>query len=451
MEILVDESIELDAIQQAAIALCTDGKRRLGAVSGPAGSGKTTIIRQVYDYYKNKGIRVALAAPTGKAARRIKEATGIDAKTIHKLLEYGKPGDRDENGKPIDPTFPQRHRKNPLDETIILVDEYAMVPYELHDNLLAALPSGGCVFAFGDVYQLPPIEKVRHNGPTPFEKLLKRPGDSITLERVYRQGEGSSILEAANRIRRGWIPERGDDGDEFLVKFTSTPLKELSHIVMHSGVDYKSIRNQIIIPQNKGRMGVTKANELLRNILNPNPVGELNLPRHKWAEKEPVSIAIGDKVVCTENSYDIRDYFERFSEWTDEQKPLFSSFIPTPENKQMLNGETGIVTQTYPDGSFEIDFGDRIVEIPSVYTEYWVEKDRLIDVYPARNIQLAYALTTHKCQGSEFDNVVYVLNSSMTYMQTRPNFYTAITRARKGVTVLTDNKSYAQSIRVVKR
>lgn len=453
MEIDVNTEIQFDALQLSAIDMASDMKKRLVSVSGPAGAGKTIIIRKIYEYYLSIGVPCALAAPTGKAARRIKEATGIDAVTIHKLLEYNRPGERDETtGKALDVTKPKRDRVNPLFEKVIIVDEYAMVNHELHNNLLAALPSGGCLRAFGDISQLPPIEEyhVKKNDgqpeETPFQKLIKR-DDSVVLEKVYRQGEGSAILNAANKIRRGHQPPIAEDG-EFYLKLTDRPLDILRLHVQKSkenGVDYRDIHNQIITPQRTSWTGTQKLNQMLKTILNPKPEQSIELKRNSW-DKDTCVVGIGDKVVCTSNSYDLRPYFERFEEWTEDMVPIMSSWIPCPPTKQMLNGETGIITHIYPDGGMDIDFGDRIVELPHQYQEYWSQRDTVIDVHPSKNIDLAYALTTHKCQGSEFQQVCYVLNKSMTFVQSRQNFYTAVTRARTRVMVICDQQSLRVSV-----
>lgn len=451
----IDTNIRLDAQQRQAVDLCCDVLRRLVSITGPAGSGKTTIIRLVHEALTKKGFHVALAAPTGKAARRIKEATGIPAVTIHKLLEYGRPGERDpDTGAPLDPTVPKRTRANPLDQKVVIVDEYAMVNYELHDNLMAAMPAGGVVRAFGDVNQLPPIEPFRvvnHKGetePTPFERLLTKIGDSVRLDRVYRQGEGSHILEAADKIRRGHTPPLNQDAGDFYVQLTDRPIQLLRHIV-NGDIDFRSIRNQIITPSKQSWVGTHQLNDILRNELNPTPVQEIELPRFDW-DKKRVVVGIGDKVVCTENTYDLRDYFERYAEWDEAMRPYMHSYIPCPETKQMLNGETGIITHIYPDGAIDIDFGDRIVEVPARHMEYWPKKDTVIEVTALRAIDLAYALTTHKCQGSEYDNVVYVLNKSTLFTQSRQNFYTAVTRARHRAHVVTDQRSLRISLSKVK-
>jgi exodeoxyribonuclease V alpha subunit len=462
MEEQVVKTVPLDSQQDTAVALCVDLKRRLAAVTGPAGSGKTTIIKTVVEILRKMGITVVLAAPTGKAARRIKEATGVNAVTVHKLLEYNRPGERDpETGEALDVTKPKRNRENPLEAQVVIVDEYAMMNYELHDNLMAAMPRGGAVRAFGDVNQLPPIEPHGSNvydsrkevRLTPFQKLLARDGDNVILEKVYRQEEGSNILDVADRIRRGWqIPINQDLGD-FYVQITDKPIHLLkSHVLkmLEIGINYGTIDHQIITPSRKSWVGTDQLNDVLRSLLNPNPDQRIELPRHEYA-KHRLVVGLGDKVVCTENTYDLRDYFERYSEWDEEMRPIFHTWIPTPDTKQMLNGETGIITQIYPDGALDIDFGDRIVEVPAQMSEYWAKKDTIITNYPLKAIDLAYALTTHKCQGSEFETIIYVLNKTTLFAQSRQNFYTGLTRAKKSAFVIADQASIRTSVMKVIR
>lgn len=460
MEEIVVKEIELDDDQLKAIEICTDRKQRLVGVSGAAGSGKTTLIKKLADALDTAGITWALCAPTGKAARRIKEATGLDAVTIHRLLEYNRPGEYDEKtGKPLDISRPKRDRTNPLSVQVVIADEYAMVPVELHNNLLAALPSGGCLRAFGDINQLPPIEeyKVTDNrgvkSETPFVKILNS-FVGIELKRVYRQAEGSDVLVAASKICKGHTPQINNAIDAgFRVKFTEQPINELKAAIIEyrdkHGIDYSMIENQVIVPGKNTWVGTEKLNVVLRALLNPKPVQSMALDRHAW-DKEPCTIGIGDKVVCTANTYDLRPYFERYTEWTDDQRPLSHSYIPCPPTKQMLNGETGVVTAIHPDNSIEIDFGDRIVELPYMYDEYWAKNDSVIPVIPNKSIALAFALTTHKCQGSEFKNVIYVLNKSSQFTQSRQNFYTAASRARNSSFIITDQISFRTSIAKVK-
>jgi exodeoxyribonuclease V alpha subunit len=450
--------VELDHTQLEAVNLCADMNKRVVGVSGPAGSGKTTIIQQAYDAIIKQGASAVLCAPTGKAARRIKEATGIDAVTIHKLLEYNRPGERDEKtGQALGTTEPKRHRANPLDQKVVFVDEYAMVNHELHNNLLAALPRGGCIRAFGDLAQLLPIERHKVTNAdgtpmdTPFQKILKK-HEGVVLEKVYRQGEGSGILEMASKVRMGRMPLVNSDLGDFQIKLSNAPVDTLTEFVLNNlddGIHFGKIENQIIVPGKKTWVGTMKLNQALRNLLNPNPAHSLQLPRYQW-DKEPCKVGIGDKVVCTSNTYDMRNFFDRYEQFGDNMMPIYHTYIPCPENMQMLNGETGIVIAINPDGGVEVDFGDRIVEIPETYEEYWAQKNTVINAKPLRDIELAYALTTHKCQGSEFQRVCYVLNKSTQFVQSRQNLYTAMTRARKRVDIITDQLSLKVSVMKVK-
>jgi ATP-dependent exoDNAse (exonuclease V) alpha subunit len=189
---------------------------------------------------------------------------------------------------------------------------------------------------------------------------------------------------------------------------------------------------------------------MLRNIYNPHGKDAVQLLRHEWDEKRPVTVSVGDKVVCTENTYDMRNYSDRFEEWDDDGRPQLYSFIPAPDTKYMLNGEVGIVLEVYPDTGLEVDLGDRVVEIPYQFEEWSQKFSKFFHVYPQRSIELAYALTTHKAQGSEYDVVIYLINKSVGFMLSRENLYTAVTRAKKASYVITDASSLTQSLRITR-
>jgi ATP-dependent exoDNAse (exonuclease V) alpha subunit len=174
---------------------------------------------------------------------------------------------------------------------------------------------------------------------------------------------------------------------------------------------------------------------------------KLELPRNKWEEKNKVWVSIGDKVVCNTNSYDLRDYNERFTDFSVEGVGHISTFIPCPETKQMLNGEVGIVTAIDDYGVIEIDFGDRTVELPPRVAEYNPRKRYHFHYDPRKVIDLAYALTTHKCQGSQYERICYIMASCAFFNLSRPNFYTGVTRASKHATILCDQRSFATSLK----
>lgn len=443
--------MQLSAQQLSCAEACLDPSRRLFAVTGQAGTGKTTLIKYIAEKLEASHTMYAIAAPTGKAAKRIREATGLRAVTVHKLLEYGRPGERDKaTGEALDVTTPKRGRSYPFDQTVVLVDEYSMITHELNRNLIDALPRAGRLIMFGDIAQIPPVEKyvvVTANG-SPFKEHLARPNGSFELTEVFRQAEGSDVLTAATMVRKGVIPRRGDDFKMIMTDYPVDRLREQVLEAISNNVDYASIDNQILTPLRTRWIGTGPLNVMLQGLLNPDGRDPTPLMRFSWDEKNPVTISVGDKVVCTENTYDMRNYSERFHSWDADGRPDFSSFIPTPETKYMLNGETGKVLEIYPDGGFEVDFGDRIVEIPFMYEEWWEKKGIVIDQFPQRQIELAYALTVHKAQGSEYQNVIYVINNSVFFMLCRENMYTAITRAKKRCILITDQRALMTSIRV---
>jgi ATP-dependent exoDNAse (exonuclease V), alpha subunit - helicase superfamily I member len=439
--------MDLDVEQQRAVDMCTDYTKRLVAVTGEAGTGKTTIIKNTCDILSEHagGGNFTIAAPTGKAARRIREATGYPAQTIHKLLEFNRPDVDEETGEATSVSQPSRTRHHPLDQRIIIVDEYAMVSTGLHRDLVSAIPSGGCLRVFGDVRQLPPIENNDLADPTsPFQRCLEMP-NTFTLQNIYRQAEGNGIIEAARRITRGQF-------------FGSNPDVEirLHDAVLHSlytkldddkSIDWCSLDNQIISPARKSDIGTIRLNSILQARFNPEMPGKTELPRNKWEAKNRVFVSIGDKVVCNTNSYDLRDYSERFAEYDANGVGLIGSFIPCPDTKQMLNGEVGRILNIDEYGVLEIDFGDRVVELPPRINDYNMRKRFHYHYDPRKAIELAYALTTHKCQGSQYDNIIYCMASCAFFNLSRPNFYTGITRAAKHATILTDQRSFATSLK----
>lgn len=419
--VVADPSLQLDTAQDAAVKLCVDLKKRIVGVTGPAGTGKTTIMKQVAAALIAAGYRVVACAPTGKAARRIREATGLESLTIHRLLRYPFPGERDpKTGEALKQGFPLHDRFNPLPYDIVLADEYAMVNHEVHTNLVDALPSKGCLRCFGDVNQLPPIESVAAlQGESPFQKVLKTFAN-VRLETIHRQGEGSGIVLAGKNILSGRGPSRSSD---FVIKMTDKPIDALTEIVME-GLDapeqkhYGKLDCQIITPTRKSWIGTAKLNVTLQTLLNPEMKGATVIPRHSWAIDKNTRVAVGDKVIWTQNNYELN----------------------------IFNGETGIIEECTDLGEIIINWGDRTVCVPPSLSV--TRKDGTIAfVDPRKDLDLAYAVTTHKAQGSEFRHVIYVLNKSCIFMQDQANYYTAITRARYGVTLICDQQSFFGALR----
>ena len=413
-----DEHKELDATQLEAVEACCNIKRRIVAVTGAAGTGKTTILQNVYRTLYKQGFKVALCAPTGKAAKRITEATGIKAYTIHRLLEYPHPGERDEKtGKTLISTDPKRDRNHPLEYLVVICDEYAMVNIEVHRNLLDALPNGGVIRMFGDANQLQPIEtnKKLQAQPSSFIKMLEK-FDGIKLDTIYRQADGSNIISNGIRIISGNMPAKTKDFD---IKITQKPVQTILDFIQDNlieEIDYGSVNNQIISCTKSGWIGTESLNAAIQQLLQPSGNNYTIIDRHEWSNIEEQRIYIGDKVIFTVNNY-----------------PL-----------EIFNGETGIVTKFLDDGSISVDFGDKTISIPVS-----LEMQGRYGVYyknPQKDLDLAYVITTHKAQGSEYDRICYVMNKSRSFLLNRKNFYTGISRARTHVTVISDSASINSSL-----
>jgi exodeoxyribonuclease V alpha subunit len=420
-----ETSFTLDDTQQEAVNLCCDITKRVCAVTGAAGSGKTTILKTAYRELEEAGYAVKLAAPTGKAAKRIYEVTGIEALTNHRLLEYTHPGDPDpKTGRPVQFSYPRRTRANPLDVDVLFVDEYAMVNRDLHRSLFDALPPGACIRVFGDNNQLPPIEedKVLQGNPSAFMELLDK-FHSVRLDTVHRQGKDSGILLNLQCILKGRMPTRND---QWSMHFSETPVDALRDYIldqMEEGVDFTQIDNQILTPQNTSWVGTVKLNSMIQSLFHSKMEPALMVPRNNWVKGEgdvkggSIRMFVGDKVIVTRNMYDLN----------------------------VFNGESGKIIEITHDGEIVIDFGDREQAIPPilmVQNRY----GKIIEVDPRKDIDLGYAVTTHKAQGSEYNNVVYVLNKSTGYMQNRRNFYTATSRGREKVHIITDQRSISFSL-----
>lgn len=409
--------MEFDPQQAEAIRKCIDINVRCWPVTGSAGTGKTTIEKEIVTALKAAGYNVMLAAPVARAAKRITEITGFQAVTLHRLLEFPKPGERDKkSGKYLRTSEPKRDRFNPLELDFLIVDEYEMVNWALHRQLLDAMPRGSRLRVFGDIQQLRPIEeKGAHYEVSAFQDLLRK-FTGTTLTTIHRQTEGSGISENARGILLGKVPKKTHD---FELKLTEQPISAMEEAVLdaaNSDIDFNILRNQIITPMNKYWTGTTALNTALQRCFMENIKEGYLLERHDWDKTNKVYLQPGDKVVNKQNWYDL--------EW--------------------FNGEVGIVQEITELGEIIVADGERKVTIPPILEVEVFGGTALVN--PQKDIQLAYALNTHNVIGCEFDNVIYVLNKSSRVVQCRPNFYTAVTRARKHDLVITDQFSLVNSV-----
>ena len=432
------QPIQWDETQEAAIQACCDVSRRIVAVTGKAGTGKTMMMKEVAKRLTQEGgYAVQSSAPTGKAAKRIREATGLAAVTNHRLLGYGMPREieveDDKTGKKqivSVSTGPRYTRVRPFEYDTILCDEYAMVNQEINRNLIDALRSGARICMFGDVNQLKPIEEDRRldEQPSAFQNALSKFG-GITLDTIHRHDEGSGIARNGALILQGRVPRSSDD---FTLRQTDQPIPELQKFIELCGSQghaYNDTDHQIITCMNKSWVGTQKLNLIIQSMFWDRARPYLDLPRYRISGKDqpPIRVQVGSKVVYTANTYDLSG---------DGTCSVYA-----------FNGEVGIVIDiNHAEGSVEIDFGDRTVVVPPIIITIQ-DNGKVIEQDPRRNIDLAYVLTTHKMQGSEVKHVCYVINKATTWTQSRRNFYTAITRAREHCTVFFDAQSMAKSTR----
>lgn len=425
------DEIQLHPLQQQAVDAGCNIENRVVAVTGPAGTGKTTIIRKIYQAAKDNGYNPVLCAPTGKAAKRIYEATGIPALTIHRLLEYSHPGDPDpKTGKPCGVSMPRRDGINPIEFDFVIGDEYAMVTEELHRNLFNALPRGGVIRVFGDDNQLAPVEEDKNlrGSPSPFRKILDdRSGKFviIKLEQVFRQGADSGILANCQNILQRRYPTKNSQWDmvytDLAVNAVKDYINESEEIEGHS---FRLLENQIVVPQNKSKIGTHSLNLMIQGMFYNRSDDHMYIDRHSWVLGEGdekggrIRLYEGDKVVITQNIYDL----------------------------YVFNGETGIVKElVHETGEVLIDFGDREQMIPPVLMVQ-NRHGTMSSIDPRRSIDLSYALTTHKVQGSEYRRGVYIINRSNSFMLSRRNFYTAASRFKEHLHLITDQRGLAMAM-----
>lgn len=389
--------ITLSAEQLDAIEQCCDLQTRLFSVTGGAGTGKTTIMRNVHGELSNSGKRVLLAAPTGRAAKRVQEATGIEARTIHRLLEFPAPIEIAEGKGKIRFGEPKRNRYNPLECDVLMIDEASMIASKLYSQVMDALPTHASLRFFGDVNQLPPIDKEISKGDSIFKRALReKPSKYLTFN--FRSDD--NLIENANRILRGSIPLRGD---KFEIVYTDNPLDALRQI---AGSQFHSTSHQVLTPMRARSYGSIKLSAILRTKFNLGAErARIELDRLD-DDEDPITVLEGDKVIWIKNDYALN----------------------------IMNGELAIVEEI-DDGSLSLALDDRTVVVPPTIRSPFGFYD------PRKQIELAYAMTTHKAQGSEFDTIIYLMHGSMAWMLNRNNFYTGVTRAKKHVTVITERRA----------
>lgn len=389
--------------QQHAVELGCDLGNGIVGITGGAGTGKTLVLGEMYNELKRLKISTVLAAPTGRAARRVQELTKIPAVTIHKLLAFAQPDEDDDGSIPNEPRF---NRGNPLPFRCVIVDEASMIGPTLYRQLMDAIPKKGVIRLFGDNNQLPPVEE----GTPPFFEVLEK-FPAVELSFNFRSDD--MIVSNAQRILARRLPIRND---RFSILYSADPLKLMLEMVTE---DFTETTHQIIMPTRKGKFGTVRVNPTLQLRFNPKgPV--LRLDRYDTKEAL-LSIRAADKFLWIKNDYKLN----------------------------LFNGEIGTVNWVdEEDGALELKTLDhKGILIPPRLKTYSVYHQTVIDYDPRKQIELGYAITTHKAQGSEFETVIYCICAGQAYLLNRRNLYTAITRAKHHVIIITDRRAMGLSMR----
>ena len=377
------ESLQREAIREAL-------QKSMLILTGGPGTGKTTTLNAIIDLLEDEGLSIAIAAPTGRAAKRVSEVTGRDAKTIHRLLEV-------DFGSSEVTTF-VHNEQHPLKADAVVIDEMSMVDTTLFESLLRGCRMGCKLILVGDSDQLPSV------GPGNVLRDLIDSGciPTVELKQVFRQAAESRIVTNAHRIVAGEYPDlKTKDNDFFFLRRQSAAavLSTVTELVakrLPASYGYSPLEDiQVLTPQRKGDLGVGALNESLQAALNPPQKGKREYKSTFATFRE------GDKVLQTRNNYDI--------EW---EKPGTGE-----KGMGIYNGDIGIIQRIdLVGGTMEIDFDGR-------RCEYTLEM--------APELDLAYAVTVHKSQGSEYSAVVLPIFGGYDKLYFRNLLYTAVTRARK--------------------
>ena len=403
-------SITLDEMQRKAVVEAV--KNGVLVITGGPGTGKTTTINAIIRYFETEDMEILLAAPTGRAAKRMTEATGWEAVTIHRLLELsGVPSDDRSTA-----SF-ERNEENPLEADVIIIDEMSMVDIFLMNALLKAVSVGTRLILVGDINQLPSV------GPGCVLKDIIRAGSCpvVQLTRIFRQASQSDIIVNAHKINRGEHVTLDNKSRDFFFLQRQDPnviLRVVLALVqekMPRYVDARPTDIQVLTPMRKGSLGVENLNEMLQRYLNP-PSSEKN-------EKETARgrFREGDKVMQIKNNYQI--------EW--EARNRYG--IAVDKGTGIFNGDMGIVQQ--------IDLLAETMEV--LFDDY---RTVTYSFQMLEELELAYAVTIHKSQGSEYPAVVIPLLTGPRMLMNRNLLYTAVTRARSCVTLVGSPETFAQMI-----
>ncbi|MCI7087835.1 MAG: ATP-dependent RecD-like DNA helicase [Lachnobacterium sp.] len=405
----IEKQTKMDLDEHQVEAVKEAVRNGVLVITGGPGTGKTTTINTIIKYFESEGMDIFLAAPTGRAAKRMSETTGFEARTIHRMLEL--------NGGVEGNAGFERNEQNPLETDVIIIDEMSMVDISLMHSLLKAIVAGTRLILVGDVNQLPSV------GPG---NVLKDIIDSklfhtVMLTKIFRQASTSDIIVNAHKINRGEPVELDNksmdffflkryDADKIINVTLQLILQKLPKFVGASMMDI-----QVLTPMRKGLLGVERLNTVLQMYLNP--------PDERKKEKEHGTTLFreGDKVMQIKNNYQL--------EW--EIRSKYGLCID--KGTGVFNGDTGIIEEIN-------DFAETVTVC--------FDEGRMVE-YPFKlleELELAYAVTIHKSQGSEYPAVVIPLLTGPRMLMNRNLLYTAVTRAKKCVTIVGNDTTFEQMI-----
>lgn len=385
-KVTLQSEITYDAIQMEAIRTALTSK--VMVLTGGPGTGKTTTTMGIISAYQAAGCRIILAAPTGRASKRMSEATGMEAKTIHRLLEY----------KP--PEGYQKNEENPLDGDVLILDECSMIDVMLMYNLLKAMPEQMTLILVGDIDQLPSVGA----GNVLRDIIDSERVPVVRLTRIFRQAQGSRIIMNAHRINKGEAIDMrgGKDADFFfaskesnqevvetVVQYCKSNLPRYYHVDPFQDI-------QVLTPMQRGECGAVNLNQVLQEAMNPSKI---------FLRRGGTQYRLNDKVMQIRNDYD----------------------------KEVFNGDIGTITK--------VDMEEREL------TVRYDDRDVVYDVTELDELSLAYAVTIHKSQGSEYPIVVMPFTMSHFVMLQRNLLYTGVTRAKKILVLVGEKKAVYYAIR----
>lgn len=415
------ENIILDDIQKRAVALAA--LNGLIVITGGPGTGKTTTINAIIKYFEMERLDIRLAAPTGRAAKRMTETCGVEAQTIHRLLEIAGGGlseldNEKRNASSSLGMHFNRDQDNPLEADVIIVDEMSMVDINIMNALLKAVPVGTRLILVGDVDQLPSV------GPGNVLKDIISSGcfNVVKLEKIFRQAAESEIITNAHKINKGeqvTLNKYSKDflfihrqGSEAIIAALKTVIKD--KLPGYVGADINEI--QVLTPSRKSAVGVERLNNILQDFLNPSSASKMEKKHGDNVFRE------GDKVMQIKNDYQL--------DWTKKN----DRGMAIEQGSGVFNGDTGIVMEIVPfNKSMTVRFED------GRYVEYSFDD---LD-----ELELAYSITVHKAQGSEYTAVIIPMYAGPRMLMNRNILYTAITRARKCVCIIGEEPVFMQMVK----